>query len=208
MSKNKNHDKNSQKEDKEVKASDDKQVEEATGTENKETDSEEAVVDDVIDSPDSEIEALKNLLQEKEDELKKEKNDYLFLMADFDNFRKRTLKEKSELIKTGSENVLKQLLPVVDDFERGLEAMKSSEDIAAVKEGMELVYNNFRKFFEQNGVKVMETDGEEFDSDKHEALTTIPVEDPDKKNKIVDTITKGYTLGDKVLRHAKVVVGN
>lgn len=167
-----------------------------------------AVADEIIDSPDSEIEALRNLLQQKDDELKKEKNDYLFLMADFDNFRKRTLKEKSELIKTGSENILKQLLPVVDDFERGLDAMKSTDDLSSVKEGMELVYTNFCKFFEKNDIKVMKTDGVEFDSDKHEALTTIPVDDPDKKNKIVDTITKGYTLGDKVLRHAKVVVGS
>lgn len=168
----------------------------------------EEVIDDIIDSPDSEIEALKNLLNEKEEELKKEKKDYLFLMADFDNFRKRTLKEKSDLIKSGSENILKQLLPVVDDFERGLDAMKNSDDAAALKEGMELVYNKFLKFFEQNGVKSMETNGMEFDADQHEALTTVPVDDEEKKNKIVDTITKGYTLHGKVIRHAKVVVGN
>ena len=169
---------------------------------------EEAVADDIIDSPEDELEALKNLLQEKDEQLQKEKKDYLFLMADFDNFRKRTVKEKSELIKSGTENVLRQLLPIVDDFERGLEAMKNTDDANAIKEGMELVYQNFKKFFDQNGVKVMATDGEEFDADKHEALTTIPVDDEEKKNKIVDTITKGYTLNDKVLRHAKVVVGN
>lgn len=167
----------------------------------------ETVVDDVIDSPESEIEALKNLLQEKEDEIKKEKKDYLFLMADFDNFRKRTIKEKGELIKTGSENILKELLPVVDDFERGLEAMQTATDAEAIKEGMELVYNKFLKFFEQNGVRAMETNGTEFDPEQHEALTTLPVDD-EQKNKIIDTVTKGYTLNGKVIRHAKVVVGN
>ena len=169
---------------------------------------EETVVDDIIDSPESEIEALKNLLQQKEDEIKKEKKDYLFLMADFDNFRKRTIKEKSDLIKTGSETVLKQLLPIVDDFERGLEAMNTTEDTQAIKEGMQLIYNQFVKFFEQNGVKPMKTDGESFDPDQHEALTAVPVDDEEKKNKIIDTITKGYTLNGKVIRHAKVVVGN
>lgn len=172
-----------------------------------ENDVEQDVVDDIIDSPDSEIESLKELLQQKEEEIKKEKKDYLFLMADFDNFRKRTIKEKGELIKTGSENVLKSLLPVVDDFERGLEAMKTTEDVNAIKEGMELVYNKFLKFFEQNGVKAMETNGADFDPEQHEALTTLPVDD-DRKNKIIDTVTKGYTLNDKVIRHAKVVVGN
>lgn len=168
----------------------------------------EDVIDDIIDSPEQEIETLKNLLNQKDEELQKEKKDYLFLMADFDNFRKRTLKEKSELIKSGTENVLKALLPIVDDFERGLEAMKSSDDAQALKEGMELIYNKFQKFFDQNGVKAMETNGEAFDPDQHEALTTVPVDDEDKKNKIVDTVTKGYTLNGKVLRHAKVVVGN
>ena len=165
------------------------------------------VINDIEDTPDSEIESLKNLLQQKEEELQKEKKDYLFLMADFDNFRKRTIKEKGELIKTGSENVLKSLLPVVDDFERGLEAIKTSDDIQAIKEGMELVYNKFVKFFEQNGVQAMVTTGEDFDPEQHEALTTMPVDD-DKKNKIIDTVTKGYTLNGKVIRHAKVVVGN
>ena len=168
----------------------------------------EEVIDDTVDSPEAELETLKNLLQEKEEQLEREKKEYLFLMAEFDNFRKRTLKEKSELIKTGSESVLKSLLPVVDDFERGIEAMKNTSDADAIKEGMELVYNKFLKFFEQNGVKVMETTGHEFDPDQHEAITAIPVEDPEQKNKIIDTITKGYTLNGKVIRHAKVVVGN
>lgn len=176
--------------------------------ENMDIQSGDEIIADINDSPEEEIETLKNLLQQKEEEIQKEKKDYLFLMADFDNFRKRTIKEKSELVKTGSESVLKQLLPVVDDFERGLEAMKSSNDVEAIKEGMELVYNKFIKFFDQNGVKAIESTGKEFDTELHEALTTIPVQEEDMKNKIVDTITKGYTLNDKVIRHAKVVVGN
>lgn len=186
----------------EQSTADEQPVEASTAT------AENDVIDDIIDSPDREIESLKNLLQEKEEQVEKEKKEYLFLMAEFDNFRKRTLKEKSDLIKTGSESVLKSLLPVVDDFERGLEAMKNSTDAASIKEGMELVYNKFVKFFEQNGVKVMETTGQDFDAEQHEAITAVPVEDPEQKNKIIDTITKGYTLNGKVIRHAKVVVGN
>lgn len=210
MSKNKKHDfRSSENENNapEAVATPEKDIKETTATEEETQESEADVIDDIIDSPESEIETLKNLLQQKDEEIQKEKKDYLFLMADFDNFRKRTIKEKGELIKTGSENVLKGLLPVVDDFERGLEAMKSSTDVESIKEGMELVYNKFLKFFEQNGVKAMETDGADFDPEKHEALTTLPVEE-EKKNKIVDTVTKGYTLNDKVIRHAKVVVGN
>lgn len=172
------------------------------------TASEEKVeIEDVLDSSESEIETLKNLLQQKDEEIEKEKKEYLFLMADFDNFRKRTIKEKGELIKTGTENIIKDLLPVVDDFERGLEAVKNSEDAKAIREGMELIYNKFVKVFEQNGVKSMDTNGQDFDAEQHEALTTVPG-DESLKNKIIDTVTKGYTLNGKVIRHAKVVVGS
>lgn len=153
-----------------------------------------------------ELEALKNLLQQKQEELEKEKKEYLFLMADFDNFRKRTLKEKSEILKNGAESAMKGILPIVDDFERGLEAVKDSSDAASVKEGMTLIYNKFVKFLEQNGVKVMETSGADFDPDNHEAVAMIPADSDDKRNKVVDTVMKGYTMNGKVIRHAKVVV--
>lgn len=160
----------------------------------------------VDDENGDEIEALKNLLQQKDEQIEKEKKEYLFLMADFDNFRKRTLKEKSEILKNGAESAMKGLLPIVDDFERGLDAIKDSTDAESVKEGMMLIYNKFVKYLEQNGVKVMETSGADFDPDNHEAVAMIPADSEEKRNKVVDTVTKGYTMNGKVIRHAKVVV--
>ena len=142
-----------------------------------------------------------------EEELAAQKKEYLFLMAEFDNFRKRTVKEKSELIKNAGEQVLKGLLPIVDDFERGLKASEGNDDAASVKEGMELIYNKLIKYLEQNGVKAMDPDDREFDADRHEAIASVPAPDEESKGKILDTVTKGYMINDKVLRHAKVVVG-
>lgn len=156
----------------------------------------------------SEIDALKQELDDTKAKLEKEKKEYLFLMADFDNFRKRTLKEKSEIIKNGGENVLKGLLPIVDDFERSLQAMNDASSVDAVKEGVELIYNKLVKYLEQNGVKALDTTpGTEFDTEFHEAVTLFPAADDSQKGKIIDTVQKGYKLHDKVLRHAKVVVG-
>lgn len=144
-------------------------------------------------------------LGEKLDEL----NDkYLRLFSEFDNFRKRTQKEKLELFKTASEDVMIALLPVLDDFER---AMKASEDNGVDKthlEGVELIYNKFKKTLEQKGLECMESMGKEFDTDYHEAITNIPAPEPEMKGKVVDVIEKGYKLNDKVIRFAKVVVGN
>lgn len=161
----------------------------------------------VDDENSSEIEALKNLLQEREEALEKEKKEYLFLMADFDNFKKRTLREKADIIKNGAENVLKGILPILDDFERGIEAIKDDASAVSVKEGMELIYNKFVKYLQQNGVKEIPTENANFDVDLHEAIAMVPVDDETKKGKVIDTIAKGYTLNDKVIRHAKVVVG-
>ncbi len=156
----------------------------------------------------SEIDALKQELDDTKAKLEKEKKEYLFLMADFDNFRKRTLKEKSEIIKNGGENVLKGLLPIVDDFERSLQAMNDASSVDAVKEGVELIYNKLVKYLEQNGVKALDTTpGTEFDTEFHEAITLFPAADDSQKGKVIDTVQKGYKLHDKVLRHAKVVVG-
>lgn len=163
--------------------------------------------DSEYDGDSSEIEALKNMLQEREEALEKEKKEYLFLMAEFDNFKKRTLREKSEIIKNGAENVLKGLLPVLDDFERGIAAIKDDTSAASVKEGMELIYNKFVKYLQQNGVKEIPTDNVDFNVDLHEAIAMVPVDDEAKKGKVIDTIAKGYTLNDKVIRHAKVAVG-
>lgn len=165
------------------------------------------VCDTEDDGQSSEIAFLKQMLQEREEALEKEKKEYLFLMADFDNFKKRTLREKSEIIKNGAENVLKGILPILDDFERGIEAIKDDATAASVKEGMELIYNKFVKYLQQNGVKEIPTENADFDVDLHEAIAMVPVDDEAKKGKVIDTIAKGYTLNDKVIRHAKVAVG-
>ena len=146
-------------------------------------------------------------IEELQQQLEKEKKEYLFLMAEFDNFRKRTLKEKSEIIKNAGENVLKGLLPIMDDFERGLKAAENSPEGDSVKEGVALIYNKLQKFLAQNGVKEIDPSDLNFDTEKHEAISVVPVPDDEKKGKILDTVEKGYTINDKVLRHAKVVVG-
>lgn len=131
----------------------------------------------------------------------------LRLMAEFDNYRKRTLKEKADLIKNAGERIFSDMLPLVDDFERALEAMDSAEDVAAVKEGVDLIYNKVISFLNSNGVKSIPTENEAFNVDMHEAVTTFPAPSEDMKGKIIDCTTKGYTLNDKVIRFAKVVVG-
>lgn len=131
----------------------------------------------------------------------------LRLMAEFDNYRKRTLKERSDLIKTAGENILSSMLPLVDDFERALKAMETAEDVVAVKEGVDLIYNKFIAFLLQNGVKAIPTDNEVFNTDLHEAITTFPAPTEDMKGKIIDCVSKGYTMNDKVIRFSKVVVG-
>lgn len=165
--------------------------------------------DDTQEAELSAEEKLQQELDEAKAAIEKEKKEYLFLMADFDNYRKRVLKEKAELLKNGAEKALRGLLPVVDDFERGLAATRDSEDAASVREGMELIYNKFVKYLADNGVKEMDTKpGSDFNADLHEAIATIPAPAEDLKGKIIDTTQKGYTLNDeKVLRHAKVVVG-
>ena len=155
----------------------------------------------------TEIEALQKKYDETSAALEKEKKEYLFLMAEFDNFRKRNLKERGELIKNASESVMKQLLPIVDDMERGLEATKNAEDPQAIREGMQLIYNKLVKLLEQNGVKAIESTGADFNPELHDAIAMVPVDDEPKKGKVIDTPTKGYMINDKVLRHAKVAVG-
>ena len=132
---------------------------------------------------------------------------YLRLSAEFDNYRKRTLREKIELTKHAGENILKSIVPVMDDFERALKSMDSSGDCVAMKAGIDLIYNKFRDFLTQNGLKEIEALHCQFNVDLHEAVTKIPVEDENLKGKVVEVLQKGYYLHDKVLRFAKVVVG-
>ncbi len=162
---------------------------------------------EIIDKQLSDIDALNQQLQDAEAKLEKEKKEYLFLMAEFDNFRKRTVKEKSDIIKNAAESVLKGLLPIVDDFERGLDASASMDDPASIRQGMELIYQKLIKFLASNGVKPIESNGKPFDSELHEAIAMVPVTDDSQKGIVIDTLTKGYTINDKVLRHAKVAVG-
>lgn len=140
-------------------------------------------------------------------ELEKSQKEYLFLMAEFDNYRKRTVKEKAELIKNGGEKAMLGLLPVIDDFERAIDAIDKSSDVDSLKEGVDLIYNKFMKYLESQQVKPMESTGTDFDADIYEAVTTFPAPDESMKGKVIDTVQKGYTINEKVLRHAKVVVG-
>ena len=153
----------------------------------------------------AEEESLQEQLDAALEQVEKDKQDYLMLMADFDNYRKRMMREKADLLKNAAERVLTGLLPVLDDFERGLAACSANEADEAIYKGMELIYNKFVKYLESNGVKAMDTNGADFNADFHEAIATVPA--PDQKGKIIDTTLKGYTINDKVLRHAKVVVG-
>lgn len=145
-------------------------------------------------------------LDEARAQIEKDRNDYLLLAADFDNYRKRTMREKADLLKNAAERVLLGLLPIVDDFERGIAAIPEKEDDAC-RQGLVLIYNKLNKFLESNGVKAMESTGAPFDADYHDAIATIPAPEEDSKGKVIDTTVKGYMINDKVLRHAKVVVG-
>ncbi len=162
------------------------------------------------DTDASEKTGTDNLAEQLEAEKQKNgelKDSYLRLMAEYDNYRKRTLKEKTEMLKSAGENVLSGLLPIIDDFERGLDIMRKSDNMEANLEGVELIYNKFMSFLNSQGVKPIETEGKEFDTEHYEAVTTIPAPSPELKGKIIDCIQKGYTLNDKVIRFAKVVVG-
>ena len=150
---------------------------------------------------------LQNELDAARAEIEKEKKEYLFLMAEFDNYRKRVTREKADLLKNAGERVLLGLLPILDDFERGLAAAASDTSAEAVRQGMELIYNKLVKYLESQGVKAMESTGVEFNADFHEAIATIPAPSEDLKGKVIDTTQKGYMINDKVLRHAQVAVG-
>ena len=153
-----------------------------------------------VEKSDEKLAALQNKVAELQDK-------YLRLAAEYDNYRKRTLREKTELIQTAGESLLKDILPVMDDFDRGMEMASNAEDMDAVRVGMGLIYNKLKDFLTNNGVKEIEAMNEPFDTDWHEAVTNIPAPSDDKKGMIVDVIQKGYTLHGKVIRYPKVVVG-
>ena len=176
--------------------------EEILDNESVEQQPQEAVAEEKAESdPEKKIEEL-------EAQLEHEKKEYMFLMSDFENFRRRTIKEKAELIKNGTEGAMRDLLPVVDDLERALDAINKGGDLDSLKEGVDLIYNKFVKYLESQHVSAIESTGKDFDTDIHEAVTTFPAPDPSMKGKVIDTTIKGYMINDKVLRHAKVVVGS
>lgn len=159
------------------------------------------------EAPLTEEEKLAQELEKANAVIEEQKDKYLRLSAEFDNYRKRTMKEKAELILNGGEKSISSILPIVDDFERALKNMETATDVAAVKEGVELIYNKFMSVLGQNGVKVIETKEQPLDTDYHEAIAVIPAPTEALKGKILDCVQTGYTLNDKVIRHAKVVVG-
>ena len=152
-------------------------------------------------------EQLEKELEDAQAVIEEQKDKYLRLSAEFDNYRKRTMKEKAELILNGGEKSISSILPVIDDFERAIKTMETAKDVKAVKEGVELTYNKFMAVMAQNGVKVIETKDQPLDTDYHEAIAVIPAPSEEQKGKILDCVQTGYTLNDKVIRHAKVVVG-
>ena len=179
-------------------------VEETVQTE--ENQQEEAAQEETPATEQTVEEQLANMLEEAQQMVREEKDKYLRLSAEFDNYRKRTLKEKAELIKNGGEKTLTAILPVLDDFERALKNMETSEETKAMKEGVELIFNKFQKILGQEGLQKIETEGKEFDTDFHEAIALIPAPSEDLKGKILDCVQTGYMLNEKVIRHAKVAV--
>lgn len=153
------------------------------------------------------VQKMQDELKQCTDKTAELQDKYLRLSAEFDNYRKRTHKEKTELIKTASDDLLKQIIPVVDDFERGLAAVNNSVDLEAIKQGMNLIYGRFKEFLQQQGIREIESINQDFNTDFHEAVTKIPVADESLRGKVVDVIEKGYYLHDKVIRYPKVVIG-
>ena len=160
-------------------------------------------LNDNVESPDkvlADVRVIEEKLAEMQDR-------YVRLSAEFDNYRKRTLREKMDMSKYAGENLLLGISPLMDDFERALKHMDSTTDNVALKDGIDIIYGKFSDFLKQNGVKEIESLNSNFNVDLHEAVAKVPVEDADKKGKVIDVILKGYYLQDKVLRFSKVVVG-
>ncbi len=158
------------------------------------------------DTPQTEQETVSK--EEKLTQELAESNDrYARLFAEFDNYKKRTSKERIDLIQSAGQGVITKLLPIIDDFDRALHAMSTAQDVDSVKQGIELVNSKFKKLLENEGLKEMEVLGQPFDAEYQEAITAIPAPDEDQKNKVLDVVEKGYFLNDKVIRFAKVVIG-
>lgn len=153
------------------------------------------------------LDRLKKELEEAKAKTEEEKDNFLRLFAEFDNYKKRTAKERLDLIKSAGQEVIVELLPVLDDFERALKQFETSKDLESMESGVKLIFNKFKNILEQKGLKPMQAIGEDFNSEFHEAITEIPAPSEDLKNKVVDEVEKGYLLNEKIIRYAKVVVG-
>ena len=175
-------------------------------------DEDTVVSDSVADNESADTEAPaeeeeKDPLEQAQAEIEQLKTQILYKTAEFDNYRKRTLKEKAELILNGGEKAVSAILPVIDDMERALANGEKTDDPAVLREGMELIYNKMMKALESLGVKKIDTDDADFNTDMHEAVAMVPGMGDDKKGKVIDCLQAGYQLNDKVIRHAKVAVG-
>ena len=175
--------------------------------ENKEVDNSEEIKNEGVDQEQTSEQTDTTKEANQEDEVKVLNDKYLRLYSEFDNYRKRTAKEKIDIITSASEGVIKDLLAIVDDFERAIESNANVEDADALKEGFHLIYNKFYKTLESKGLKKIEAKGESFNADIHEALTNIPAPSEDLKGKVVDVVETGYAIGEKIIRYPKVVVG-
>jgi len=199
-------------EKKEAKEGEKAEVKEKAKEENREDEKEEKKEDKDKDNKEKQPETSEQKLNKEIDELKKaqaeEKDRYLRLAAEFDNYRRRTAKERLELIETASESVIKSMLPIADDFERAIAVLKDSKDSDASKQGTELIYKKMMEMLKNSGVTVIEAIGKDLNTDEHEAIAQIPAKDPKQKGKIVEIAQQGYKLNGKVIRFAKVVMGN
>lgn len=154
------------------------------------------------------IEELEAKVEEQQNKIEEQKDKFLRLYAEFENFRRRTSKEKTQLSKTAAENIILRLLPIMDDYERAQQSLEENQDLEKFKEGIELIADKFWKVMEQEGLEQIESNNQEFHTDEHEAITKMPAPSEDMKGKVIDTTEKGYKLNGKVIRFAKVVVGN
>ena len=174
---------------------------------NTEVTNEEATTNEQESAEQTTEEKLQKELDEANEKIAVLEDKYLRQVAEFDNYRKRTIKEKAELIKNGGERAIESILPVLDDFERALSNMAKDENAAEIMTGVELIYNKFVGILKQNGLQKIETEGADFNTDYHEAIAIIPTPDEKMKGKVLDCVQAGYTLNEKVIRHAKVAVG-
>lgn len=189
---------------KEEKIKDEKTVEENAKVET----TEENKAENTEETPKEETkEKVKDPLEEANAQIEDLKDKYLRAVAEFENYKKRTLKEKAELILNGSEKTVSAILPILDDMERAISNADKAEDAKALEEGWELIFDKFKKMLESLGVKKIETENKDFNVDYHEAIAMVPGMGDDKKGKVIDCMQSGYTLNDKVIRHAKVAVG-